>query len=80
MIIIINLRDEIYDCQLQKVMVTFNRSDMKKKLMSGFGHKSCSMARLGQNKTVTIDVLMKICMALDCDISDIMEFTDEAIY
>jgi DNA-binding Xre family transcriptional regulator len=31
------------------------------------------MAKLGKNENVTTDVLVKICNALKCDISDIME-------
>jgi len=35
------------------------------------------MAKLGKNENVTTDVLVKICTALKCDISDIMEITVE---
>ena len=48
--------------------------DMKKKdlcQMAGISH--ASIAKLGKNENVTTDVLVKICTALDCDISDIME-------
>lgn len=34
------------------------------------------MAKLGKNENVTIDVLVKICTALQCDIGDIMEITE----
>lgn len=36
------------------------------------------MVKLGKNKNVTTDVLVKICEALQCDIGDIMESTDAA--
>jgi len=48
--------------------------DMKKKdLREAAGISTASMAKLGKNENVTTDVLVKICNALKCDISDIME-------
>lgn len=38
---------------------------------------SSSIAKLGKNEPVTMEVLMKICCALDCDICDIVEFVKE---
>jgi DNA-binding Xre family transcriptional regulator len=37
---------------------------------------TASLAKLGRNENLTTAVLLKICNALDCDISDIMEVTD----
>ena len=52
--------------------------DMKKKdLREAAGISTCSMAKLGKNENVTTDVLVKICKALKCDISDIMEIIDD---
>ena len=34
---------------------------------------SSSIAKLGRNGNVTVEVLVKICEALDCDIGDICE-------
>ena len=48
--------------------------DMKKRDLSkkaGISHTS--ITKLGKNKNVTTDVLVKICSALECDIGDIME-------
>lgn len=56
--------------------------DMKKKdLSTAAGISHASMAKLGKNENMTTDVLVKICTALNCDISDIMEITrdDEEI-
>ena len=51
--------------------------DMKKKdLCVAAGISHASMAKLGKNENVTTDVLLKICTALKCDISDIMEITE----
>ena len=48
--------------------------DMKKKdLCQAAGISHASMAKLGKNENVTTDVLAKICTALKCDISDIVE-------
>ena len=48
--------------------------DMKKKdLRAATGISSTSMAKLGKNENVTMDVLVRICNALDCELSDIME-------
>ncbi len=32
-----------------------------------------SMAKLGKNETVQVEILVKICNALNCNIEDIME-------
>ncbi|GAE89378.1 hypothetical protein JCM21531_2897 [Acetivibrio straminisolvens JCM 21531] len=45
----------------------------KKDLREAAGISTSSMAKLGKNENVTTDVLVKICKALKCDISDIME-------
>lgn len=36
-----------------------------------------TMAKLGKNETVSLDVLIKICKILQCDIGDIIEIVDE---
>lgn len=51
-------------------------NDMKKKdLQKIAGISASSVAKLGKNENVTTDVLVKICSALECDISDIMEMS-----
>lgn len=48
--------------------------DMKKKdLCAAAGVSHASMAKLGKNENVTVDVLVRICSALGCGIDDIME-------
>ena len=49
----------------------------KKDLREAAGISTSSMAKLGKNENVTTDVLVKICKALNCDISDIMEIVDD---
>lgn len=56
--------------------------DMKKKdLRQIAGISTVSMAKLSKNENLTTDILLKICTALNCDISDIMEVSldDEQI-
>ena len=38
---------------------------------------TASIAKLGRNENLTTAVLLKICNALDCDVSDIMEVIEE---
>lgn len=38
---------------------------------------SATIAKLSKGETVTTDVLERICSALNCDISDIMEYEKE---
>lgn len=48
--------------------------DMKKKdLREAARISTASMAKLAKNENLTTDVLVRICDALKCDISDIME-------
>lgn len=52
--------------------------DMKKKdLKEIAGISQSSIAKLGKNENVNTDVLVKICTALKCDISDIMEMVQK---
>lgn len=52
--------------------------DMKKKdLREQAGISHASVAKLGRNENVTTDILVKICKALNCDISDIVEIVDD---
>ncbi len=47
---------------------------MKKKELSEMAHISMtSIAKLGRNENVNTEILNKICIALDCDVIDIME-------
>ena len=48
--------------------------EMKKEdLRKAAGITTTAMAKLGRNETVHMDILLKICKVLECDISDIME-------
>ena len=48
--------------------------DMKKKdLQAAAGISWASVTKLSKGETVSMEVLMKVCKALNCDIGDIME-------
>ena len=52
----------------------------KQKLREISGVSSTSIAKLGKGGNVNTDVLLRICKALECDISDIMEIVpDESV-
>ena len=40
---------------------------------------SSSIAKLGKGENVTTDVLLKICVALDCKVEDIIETVKEQV-
>ena len=48
----------------------------KSRLREAVGASKSTFAKLGKNENVTTDVLVKICTALKCDISDIMEIIE----
>jgi putative transcriptional regulator len=50
-----------------------NKQDLRKKT----GISSASIAKLGKGENVNTEVLLRICKALDCGISDIMEFVPD---
>ena len=48
--------------------------DMKKKdLQAAAGISWASVTKLSKGETVSMEVLMKVCKTLNCDIGDIME-------
>lgn len=52
--------------------------DMKKlELRDLVGMSNNTLARLGKNEAVSMDVLERICVALDCRIEDIVEFVKD---
>lgn len=53
-----------------------NKQDLKR----ASGISTASIAKLGKGENITTDVLLKICRALSCDITDIMELSDDTDY
>lgn len=51
--------------------------DLKKKdLCAMAGISPASVTKMGKNGHVTTEVLLKICVALDCEIGHILEFSN----
>lgn len=57
--------------KLWKLLI--DREMMKKDLAQKAGISNASIAKLGRNENVNVDILLKICVALECEISDILE-------
>lgn len=57
--------------KLWKLLIDKNMK--KKELGEVAGISNSLIAKLGKNENVTVEVLVKICAALDCNIDDIME-------
>ena len=60
--------------KLWKLLIDKNmkRQDLQKTA----GISAATVAKLGKGCNVTTDVLLKICIALHCQLSDIMEIVD----
>ena len=77
--------DEKYNSQRGETMaVSYKKlwkllidKDMKKKdLQAAARISSASVAKLAKNENVNTDILVKVCTALGCDVSDIMEIAE----
>lgn len=58
--------------KLWKLLIDQKINKTQLREMSGIS--TGTLAKLGRNEYVSTDVLEKICFALDCDISEIIEF------
>ena len=61
--------------KLWKLMIDrgMNKTDLRE--LTGIGTNT--LAKLSKNQAVSMEVLMKICNKLNCDISDVCEFIKE---
>ena len=60
--------------KLWKLLIDKNMK--KKDLCEMSGVSSTSIAKMGRNKNITTDNLVRICGALKCDIADIAEVVE----
>lgn len=61
----------------RKLWVRLAERELKKKdLCRVAGISATVVTKLGRGESVTTDVLVRICHALDCDFGDIMEMVD----
>lgn len=63
--------------KLWKLLIDKNLK--KKDLQKMAGISSSSIAKLGRNENVNTEIINKICNALECDTSDIMEMESEGV-
>ena len=63
--------------KLWKLLI--DRDMMKKDLAERAGISPASIAKLGRNENVNTEILLKICIALKCDVSDIMEVVEDTV-
>lgn len=61
--------------KLWKILI--DRDMTKTQLRKDAGISTGALAKLGKNENVNTEILVKICSTLHCDISDIMELTEE---
>ena len=62
----------------QKLWKLLIDRDMRKKdLAVQAGISSTSIAKLSKNENVNTEIIRKICTALKCDVSDIMEMVED---
>lgn len=61
--------DKLWKMLIDKKM---NRTDLKDAAGISFN----VLAKMGRNEFVSMESLYKVCTALNCDVGDIMEFTN----
>ena len=60
--------------KLWKLLI--DREMKKRELCAQGGISSATIAKMSRGESITTESLLKICTALECDISDIMEIVD----
>lgn len=58
--------------KLWKLMIDKGMNKGELRTLTGMGTNT--LAKLSKNQVVSMEVLMKMCEKLDCDISDVCEF------
>ena len=62
----------------QRLWETLKKKNIRKHdLMEIADISSTTLTKLNKNEIVALTVLIKICKALDCQIEDVMEITEE---
>lgn len=61
-----------------KLLDRLNRLELSKEdLRQKIGVSSATIAKLSKNQFVSLEVIDKICNALDCQPGDLMEYTED---
>ncbi|MCD7817336.1 MAG: helix-turn-helix transcriptional regulator [Lachnospiraceae bacterium] len=61
--------------KLWKLLI--DKDMMKKDLQAAAGISWNSMTKLSKGETVSMDILLKVCTALDCNVGDILDFVPD---
>ena len=61
--------------KLWKLLI--DRDMMKKDLQAKAGISWASVTKMSKNENVSMEILLKVCNALDCGIEDIVEFVPD---
>ena len=56
-----------------------DRDMMKKDLQKEAGISWATLTKMSKGEFVSMEVLMKICKVLHCDVGDILEFVDDEV-
>lgn len=75
------IRKEVIDLavsynKLWKMLIDKNMKKMQLKEATGIG--STTLSKLSKNQPVSMEVMMKICSVLNCNIGDIMDVTEQS--
>ena len=57
--------------KLWKLLIDMNLNKTKLRKMAQMSPNT--MAKLGKNETISMDIILRICEVLKCDVGDIME-------
>jgi len=73
----VNDMDWSYD-KLWKLLIDkhMNKSELRKRA----GISTSTLAKMGKNEIVSMDVLAKLCKTLQCDVGDIIEYSGSKKY
>jgi len=63
--------------KLWKMLIDKEMNRTQMRIKAGISKKT--LAKLGKNENVNTDVLVKICKALECNVADIMDISDQTI-
>lgn len=74
----INLKNKIFGGKtmfsFQPLWITLQKKNIKRTdLLNNPGISSSTLAKMGKNEYVSPEVLDKICIALDCEVEDIIK-------
>ena len=61
----------------KKALTALLTHSTHKEAAQAAGISSASITKLGKNENVNTEIIEKICIALQCDVSDIMEMVDD---